>query len=319
MYSDSVILAPGEGVFILINSSGSVRYSSEVPAQEIKSIGTMKVPFLPLKGLVANQDAGSYKLSADGSRLSTLAADYAGEDIDVEFIRNFSKGVASTVCLPFSMTDIAGGTLYEFVDVTYDNVDGWVATMKDANIAVKPTEADKPYLFMPSKNGNVAFRGSINGVPSSFTASENTASHTGGDASNWTFHGTYDNITWDSSMGVFYGFAARSSDSVNPGDFVKATTGASVPPYRCYLTYQGSSLRAPMRGFGASSEPQMPSNIKVKLLDNAGGVTAVGWINTDSGDVTIDKWFDMSGRELDGAPMGNGMFIHNGKIVVIED
>ena len=316
---NSVILAPGEGAFIYIKSSGSVIYSSEVPAEKPESFGTMEIPFLPLKGLVANQDAGSYKLSADGSRLSSLAADFEGEEVKVEFIREFSNSVASTVCLPFSMTDVAGGTLYEFVDVTYDNVDGWVATMQDANIAVKPTEADKPYLFMPSNDGNVAFRGTINSVPNSFTAGETTAAHAGGDGCNWTFHGTYDNITWDSSMGVFYGFAGKTVDGVNAGDFVKAKDGASVPPYRCYLTYDGTGLRAPLRGVSGLSIPEMPSRIKVKLLGNDGAVTAVGWIDTESGDVTIDRWYDMSGRELDGAPMGNGMFIHDGKTILIND
>ena len=319
MYYGYVVLAPGEGAFMKVTKSGNIIYSSEVPENPASSVGAVKIPFLPLKGLVANQDAASYKLSADGSRLSGLAADYAGHEMKVEFIRDFSKGVASTVCLPFSMTDVTGGTLYEFVDVTYNNLDGWVATMQDANIAAKPTVADKPYLFMPSKNGSVAFRGNIDIVPSSFAAGETTASHTGGDEGNWTFHGTYDNITWDSSMGVFYGFAAKSADSVNPGDFVKATNGASVPPYRCYLTYNGTSLRAQMRSLRASSEPQIPSNIKVKLLDNNGTVTAVGWIDTDSGDVTIDRWYDMNGHELDGAPMGNGMFIHNGKAVLIDN
>lgn len=319
MYYGYVVLAPGEGAFMKVTKSGNIIYSSEVPENPASSVGAVKIPFLPLKGLVANQDAASYKLSADGSRLSGLATDYAGHEMKVEFIRDFCKGVASTVCLPFSMTDVTGGTLYEFVDVTYNNVDGWVATMQDANIAAKPTVADKPYLFMPNKNGSVAFRGNIDVIPSSFAAGETTAAHTGGDAGNWTFHGTYDNITWDSSMGVFYGFAAKSADSVNPGDFVKATNGASVPPYRCYLTYNGTSLRAQMRSVKALSEPQIPSNIKVKLLDNDVTVTAVGWIDTDSGDVTIDRWYDMNGHELDGAPMGNGMFIHNGKAVLIDN
>ena len=319
VYVDYVILAPGEGAFIYTNSSGSVMYSSDAPAEKPKDLGTWMTLFLPLKGLVANQDAGSYKLSADGSRLSALAADYAGEEIDVEFIREFNKGIASTVCMPFPMTDVKGGTLYEFVDVTYDNVDGWTAIMQDANIADTPTVAGKPYLFMPAKDGNVYFRGTIDPVPDSFTAGETIAAHTGGDTGNWTFHGTYDNITWDSSMGVVYGFAGKAVDGVNTGDFVKAKDGASVPPYRCYLTYDGASLKASLRDINGSSQQEIPSLIKVKLLDNEGSVTAVGWLDTESGDVTIDRWYDMSGRELDGAPMGNGMFIHNGKAVLIKD
>ena len=319
VYQDVVELTPGEGVLMQVTESGQIIYSSEAPAGTVASVGTAKTPFLPLRGMTASQDASSYKLSADGSRLSGLVADFEGEEVKVEFIRSFSSGVASTVCLPFPMTDVAGGTLYEFVDVTYDSSDGWTAIMKNANAAYMPTTADCPYLFMPDNDGSVAFRGKIDAVPSSFTAGQTMAYHTAGDLGIWTFHGTYDNITWDSSMGVVYGFAGKTVDAVHAGDFVKAKAGASVPPYRCYLTYDGASLRAPQRGVSGSSAPEIPSRIKVRLLGNDGAVTAVGWLDTESGDVTIDKWYDMSGRELDGAPMGNGMFIHNGKAVLIND
>ena len=78
--------------------------------------------------------------------------------VSVAFQRAFTDGAASTVCLPFPMTSITGGNVYGFRGITWDatlnNEGGWVATMIDqspeAGNLLSATEANKPYLFMPS-------------------------------------------------------------------------------------------------------------------------------------------------------------------------
>ena len=244
----------------------------------------------------------------------------AGKDVYAYFSRSFTQGVASTVCLPFAMNSVTGGTLYDFADVTYDDKDGWVATMKETNLAAAPTVAGRPYLFMPSVTGDVTFEGMIYDVPNSFTAGETTSAHTGGGT--WTFHGTYTDISWNVGMGTFYGFAANTYNTQNyavkPGDFVRAANGASVPPFRCYLTYNDSGMMAP--GRGVTDVPgTMPDRIKVRLLGADGTVTAVGLIETATGHIVIDKWFDMNGRELPERPTTSGTYIYGGKTVVIND
>ena len=71
-----------------------------------------------------------------------------------------------------------------------------------------------------------------------------------------------------------------------------------------------------MRG-GTRTEESLPSSMKVKLISADGSVTAVGNIDVETGEVTIDTWSDMNGRILPEAPVEAGMYIHNGKQVLI--
>ncbi|MBO7589790.1 MAG: fibronectin type III domain-containing protein [Bacteroidaceae bacterium] len=323
VYEGSVVLAPGEGAFIKVTDSGSIIYSSEVPASPASSQGTVYYPFLPQRGLNVHQDAGSFRLTeTDG--VAKLISNYQGAtDVKTSFMRSFSENVASTVCLPFPMTGVSGGTLYEFVDVTYDDTEGWVATMEAANLAASPTVADQPYLFMPGATGDVTFSGFIGSVPATISAGSTTSTYSGG--VDWTFSGTYTNLVYGTDLnGKVFGFAGTNGKdavetevSITAGEFVRAANGATVKPFRAYLTYSGSdeALQAP--GRGVASTPAIPDRIKVRLLGSDGTETAVGTMDMRTGNVMTGEWYDMYGRRLDGAPTGPGLYINNGRKVII--
>ena len=238
---------------------------------------------------------------------------------DVKFSRTFTENTASTICLPFAMTSISGGKVYEFVGVEYDATDGWVATMSDATPDgnnVTATLANKPYLFMPNATAEVVFNGTASAtIPAGTTVS--------GD---WTFHGTYTNLTYgtDPFSGTVFGFAATNgkatdNSDVTAGQFVKAADGAFIQPFRAYLTYSGSNqaFQAPTRGGTSTSD--IPDRINVRLLGSDGNITAVGSIDLSTGDVTIERWFDINGRAVEGTPSTPGMYLNNsGKKVMIK-
>lgn len=231
---------------------------------------------------------------------------------EVEFNRTFTAGKASTICLPFAMTSISGGKVYEFQDVTYDAQEGWVATMVDATPGpgneVTSTNANTPYLFMPDSDDEVTFSGTA-----SASVTEGTTN-----SGDWTFHGTYSYLDYgdDPFSGTVFGFAATSGKAtdgvtdVEAGQFVKAASGAFISPFRAFLTYTGSdaALHAPSRDGAVASAPD---RIKVRLLGTGGDVTAVGTIDLESGDITIEKWFDMNGRSVDGMPTQPGIYLNN--------
>ena len=273
----------------------------------------------------------SYTLSETDGITTAIASDIAGRP--AIFSRTFSAGKASTICLPFPMTSISGGKVYEFVDVTYNSTDGWVATMVDATPPdgnqVTSTEANKPYLFMPDGNGLVTFSGTVTSVPASVTAGTTSS----GDNNEWTFHGTYSRLDYAAEKsdtnpfsGTVFGFAAKGGtavggESVTAGQFVKAASGAYILPFRAFLTYSGSNaaLHAPGRD-GATVGQDIPDRITVRLIGKDGGTTAVGALDLNTGDVTIERWFDMSGRAIDGAPAAPGMYINtNGKKIMISE
>ena len=232
---------------------------------------------------------------------------------DVQFSRTFTENTASTICLPFTMTSISGGKVYEFVGVEYDAIDGWVATMSDATPGgnnVTTTLANKPYLFMPNATGEVVF----NGTASATILAGTTVS---GD---WTFHGTYSYLSYGSAPfnGTVFGFAATSgtaSDGVSAvevGQFVKAADGAFIQPFRAYLTYSGSNQVFHAPGRDRSSTSDIPDRINVRLIGSDGNITAVGTIDPVTGDVVIEHWYDINGRDVEGTPSSPGIYLNNG-------
>lgn len=256
-----------------------------------------------------------------GNVLSTLCSTYQGKQVEVSFSRQFSAGKASTICLPFPMTSISGGKVYEFQDVTYNSSEGWVATMVDATPnMVTETVANTPYLFLPDDDGNVTFSGTIDNVPASVTAGTT-------ESGDWTFHGTYSRLDYGTApfSGAVFGFAAtggKASDGqtdVTAGQFIKAADGAFIQPFRAYLTYSGSNsaLQAPSRQVQSDV---MPDRITVRLIGNGGGTTAVGTIDTATGEVTIDRWFHINGEPVEGTPLTPGLYLNSdGRKVLISE
>ena len=235
----------------------------------------------------------------------------------VLFERTFTAGKASTVCLPFDYTPGSEGDYYTFSGITKEN-GKYVATMTEA--ASGTLAANTPYLFMPAgTEGSVPV--TFIGMASDLVSADETTS---GD---WTFIGTYTRLTYGTApmTGHIYGFAANSKTvdghEIEAGDFVHAKEGASVPPMRCYLTYKNGAQLAPMRAsaLGATgNEEEIPSRITVKLVSSGGVVTSVGTLDMETGEVTVDIWYDMSGRPQDGEPTAPGLYIHNGKTIMIK-
>ena len=202
------------------------------------------------------------------------------------------------------MTNINGGNVYEFMDVTYDAQDGWVATMIDATPnRVTSTVAHKPYLFLPDADGEVTFSGTVTSVPALVVAGESTS----GD---WTFHGTYSRKDYgdEGFSGTVFGFAGTSGKAtdgvtdVEAGQFVKAASGAYVLPFRAFLTYSGSNSALKAPGRGTAEIPAIPDRIKVRLLSSDGGTTATGTIDMNTGEITIDQWYYLNGQPVEGTP-----------------
>ena len=253
----------------------------------------------------------------DGTSVATVSIP---EDVTVSSVtynRAFTMGRPSTVMLPFSkdVNEISGGTFYTFGGVEKKN-NKWEATM---NEVMGSLTANTPYLFVPTGT-SLTFTG---GATLNTTGGGNClASDTGG----WEFHGTYTNKVWDEVVTHDYGFAALSGTSaddksVEAGQFVRLTTGASAKPMRCYLSYVGvpNQARALTRGAAATDE-ELPSSIIVRLVGANGQTTAIGTLDTKTGEMTFDSeaWYTLDGVRLSGKPTKKGLYINNGKKIVIK-
>lgn len=239
----------------------------------------------------------------------------------ITYKRTFTENVASTICLPFDYTPNGEGTYYTFTAID-KTTSPWTVTMTSTAASLT---ANTPYMFMPAATGEVTFSGTASNVTYDLSSGDVDDPVVSG--GKWNLIGTYATKIWDSThnndeIGKIYGFAANSYDgdnyTVSPGDFVKAGSGASIVPFRAYLQYTGpTGLNAPMRG-GIRAVESLPNSMKVKLVSADGSVTAVGTINTATGGVSIDTWSDMNGRILPESPAESGMYIHNGKQVLIK-
>ena len=269
----------------------------------------------------------SLTATIDGTSVATVSIP---EDVTVSSVtynRAFTMGRPSTVMLPFSkdVNEISGGTFYTFGGVEKKN-NKWEATMNEVTGSLT---ANTPYLFVPAGT-SLTFTG---GATLNTTGGGNClASDTGG----WEFHGTYTNKVWDEVVTHDYGFAALSGTSaddksVEAGQFVRLTTGASAKPMRCYLSYVGgpAQARAMTRGAAATDE-ELPQSIIVRLVGSNGQTTAIGTIDTKTGEMTFfdeqsgkaerdsEAWYTLDGVRLSGKPTKKGLYINNGKKIVIK-
>ena len=223
----------------------------------------------------------------------------------VAFYREFAGGKSSTVCLPFAYTPAAGiGTFYEFGGVDEDTTTVTMNATGDT-----PLQANKPYLFVPAAGG-VVFHGDAADDISAGSTTE-------GD---WQFKGTYATIEWPTDPGTIYGFASGeayggASDDTEAGTFIRVRTGG-IRPMRAYLEYTGggSGARAVTRG----AADTLPETMTVRLVGSLGQTTAIGTIDTRTGEISFNGWYSMDGQRLNGQPTAKGIYIHNGKKVIIK-
>ena len=254
----------------------------------------------------------------------------------VTYNRPFNTAQAATVILPFNYicNGSEGGKFYGFKEVVYDEgLHKWVCTMQEpgeeGSNNVTTLTANTPYVFMPSdtkmKFPNISSM--TGGVVTLLSTTANDGLYGGAttDAA-WNFHGTYKGKSWAVASND-YGFAARSGTeaggaaTVEAGQFVRFTTNAFIKPMRCYLSYVGTSAPAPARGLTrAAATDDLPQSITVRLVSRSGETTAIGTLDTKTGKMTFDSeaWYTLDGVRLSGKPSTKGIYINNGRKIVIK-
>ena len=301
----------------LVDDYGVI-WSGALYSNQIHYINGRTLKPLVYSGVTLTKEYYNVSATFDGSSETTVSIPVDVNVTSVTYNRTFTEGKPSTVMLPFNkaVSEISGGTFYTFGGVEKKN-NKWEATMNEVTGSLT---ANTPYLFVPT------------GTSLTFTGGA-TLNTTGGgnclasDTEGWEFHGTYSKKFWDEVETHDYGFAAVSGKSadgqkdVEEGQFVRLTTGASAKPMRCYLSYVGvpNQARALTRGAAATDE-ELPSSIIVRLVGANGETTAIGTIDTKTGEMTFDSeaWYTLDGVRLSGKPTKKGLYINNGKKIVIK-
>ena len=247
------------------------------------------------------------------------------------------------------------GHFYEFKGIRLDANESnkWVAVMGEPdNPETTTMKANTPYLYVPGENTSYWYIENYGSGVNIFTeGNEGGNKVTPYDGSNesfrwnkWDFIGTYQPRYWydgsDSEhpaenigeLGKVYGFAGSTKEvqgvynntiTVEAGDFVRAKSGAKIRPTSCYLMWTGYEPDyAPARRMtrGAAADEDVPQRITVKLVSASGETTGIGTLDTTTGEVSFDSeaWYTLDGVRLSGKPSTKGIYINNGKKVVIK-
>jgi hypothetical protein len=253
----------------------------------------------------------------DGSDPSAALSAYTGKTCEVDYTRSFTENKPATVCLPFAYTKKTGdGSFYEFTGI--EKVGGeYIATMTEPGTST--LTANTPYLYKAATTGDADFSGTY-AIPASIEAGTTT----NGD---WTFKGTYSTIEWTSAPAEpTYGFSAQAAnDGIQQGQFVKVGSYVRIKPMRAYLQYNGSdsqfiNARSLTRAAATTSDDTLPETIGVRLISANGEVTAIGTLHTRTGEVSFDSeaWYTLDGKRLNAKPNTKGIYVNNGKKVVIK-
>lgn len=272
------------------------------------------------------------------------------EDVEVDIVeynRTFESNAVSTIMLPFSIKGGCsdGADFYELAYIKNTRTDlpqgQWEIYFGNPQQYQHVIQANHPYIIKVS-TGNIQFRthpwnvtneescGYVLNTESGSKKSSFTANFEDNDSGlpgTWDFAGTYERIVWTkdstAAIGKVYGFAANAKDGVKQGEFVKAkpseTSNPSVPPMRSYLRYNSVGVLAKSAA-GTSIEEELPETITVKFIDGDGNTTAIGSMNTLTGEIKMDDnvWFDMKGRKMNHKPTVKGTYYNKGQKVIIK-
>jgi len=266
------------------------------------------------RGYIATWTENIATLDETTNALAELTA-MSGKQTKVRFTRTgLTAGAYSTICLPFGFDAPANCTFYTFKGVKKVGSD-WVADVEDAGTSLS---ADHPYIFTTTDT-EVTF--SNDAVTAAASYSDTNAKTT---VNGWTFQGTYTPITWDSNIAPgTYGFTGTTDTSVQgntiqAGTFIHLVSGASAKPFRAYLVY-GDGTNQLARATTRSAAEELPSRIIVRIIGSNGETTAIGTLGTRTGEITdADVWYSLDGRRLNGKPSAKGLYINNGKKVIVK-
>ena len=254
----------------------------------------------------------------DGSNIDDITA-LNGDVADVTLKRAFTNGKKQTLCLPFAPSAILSlglGKMYEFTDVS----DG-KAVMTERTSGLK---ANTPYIFEPNQDIDAATGIAFENVTINYNADPKTVKS----SKNFTFHGTYTQKTWEADEAVaanIYGFMMQDNDGQQVGQFVKARRKTILRPFSCWLEYTGTgdltdtnptSQAAARRTTWGEGEtlPDVIDIVWVSALGSTTGIHAADAVTTQCN----DAWYSLDGRRLSGKPSVKGVYINNGRKVVIK-
>lgn len=203
----------------------------------------------------------------------------------VAFDYPFETGKMTAICLPFDI-DMDAAQLYG----TFYLYDG----IQDGNVTLTPydmdIEAHTPYMFKPASDAQVTAAGVMMAMPGDVDGTPRREAAAMID----DFYGTYEFMSYDPTNRDVFRLEIKDN---NVPTFQRLKEGESIRPFECYLYAFGQTADS----FGAQGE-DVPTSVRA--------------IRTVSPSLS-DSWSALSGQVLRSMPTEKGVYIHQGRKVVI--
>ena len=263
-------------------------------------------------------DAITTTIVLNGDTETSIVAPTGDITGKVTLNRSFTKDTKSTICLPFDVTATNAAALGKFYQ--FDGLkDGTTDIVKMVEVTTGLV-ANTPYIFEPK-----ATCASIDFGEQTIAASPSASASTSGTSNEFTFQGTYNYKKWqdgdDELTNGIYGFLAKEWNNHASGYFLKGVANTTIKPFRAYLKYTGTADLtntdpATNATRGSTRSGSLPEVIEIEWVNAKGETTGIRSI--DNGQWIIDNsWYSLDGRRLNGKPTKKGLYINNGKKVVI--
>jgi hypothetical protein len=193
-----------------------------------------------------------------------------------------NEAKAATIYLPFAISQEDADKMGSFYK--YESNNGTTVTM--TKVDAGGLKANMPYIFK-AKAGGI--------VDPMVRSTDVTANPSVTDG----FKGVFARKDYESGM---YCYAAEG----NVGQFVEMGAGSYVPPFRAYMI-----------GDGTPSYAILWDGV-VENMEEEPNMTAVETVKTTQNKKAAEGWWTLNGVRLNGKPQKPGMYIVNGRLVVVK-
>lgn len=204
--------------------------------------------------------------------------------------RTFEAGSAvskATVYLPYNIAQGDANNLGTFYE--YAGNDGTTVSMNQ--VTSGGLKANKPYIFQAKE---VVINPMVHGVDIVANPTETDG-----------FKGVYKQKDYESGMYCYAGEDKGGKYTI--GQFVEMGPGSYVPPFRAYMIGDG----APSYAIAWDGE--------VDTVQNEENTTAIETVKTDNNVKGQDGWWTINGMRMNAQPKKAGLYILNGRMVVVKN
>ena len=225
----------------------------------------------------------------------------------------WKDGKWNTLCLPFSLasltgTPLEGATVKTLTSSTFADGALTLDFTEDAK-NLTSIEAGKPYIIKWAPSSEHIVNPVFQGV--TLDATDRSVSFnlgTEGQEKGITFCGTYDAMAFDAAEPSIL-FLGGANTLYYP------ESGAKIGAQRAYFQLDGLTA-------GESSSPNAVRAFKLSFGDQSTGIREIDTDPAPSPSPTgvgrNAAWYTLDGRKLSGKPTKSGVYIHNGRKVVIK-